>query len=70
MNIEAETIQVLTALAAIASANHPLTFIETNYSIEACEAASAISGCDATFCKMLNKKFREDAAWMMMERAA
>ncbi len=69
-NIEAEAMQVLIALEAIVSAKNELSFIEVDYSVEACEAAAQISGCDATFCKMLNRQFREDAAALMMGRAA
>lgn len=41
-----------------------------NISLPACEAAAEITGADATVCKMLNHRFRTDAAAMMFERKA
>lgn len=43
--------------------------VGVNFSIEACEYASDITGYDRTFCKMLNHRFRMDAAELMFERA-
>lgn len=79
MSIEAlknEVKQVILALSAIASSVHPVRHfndgyktVGVNFSLEACEIAAKITGADATFCKMLNHKFRTDAANMMFERA-
>ena len=50
--------------------NHNMTrFPDVDYNIDACECAAMISGHDATFAKMFNRKFREDALEMMFERA-
>ena len=40
-----------------------------NFSLTACEIAAKITGANATFCKMLNYKFRMAAADLVFERA-
>lgn len=40
-----------------------------NFSLRACEIAAEITGRDRFFAKMLNHKFRTDAAELMFERA-
>lgn len=79
MNTEAlksEVKQVIIALEAIASAPHAVKGfgdgykqVGLNYSLESCEIAAEITGIGRTFCKMLNHKFRTDAANMMFKRA-
>lgn len=79
MNTEAlknEVKQVIIALEAIARAPHAVKGfgdgykqVGMNYSLKACEIAAEITGIDRTFCKMLNHKFRTDAANMMFDRA-
>lgn len=68
--LEAETNQVIVALAAIVSVKTVAGFERVNFSLAACEAAAAITGCDVTFCKMLNRQFRDAAAAMVFARAA
>lgn len=74
--LKAEVKQVIIALDLIATAKHPVAGfgdgykqVGVNFSLEACEIAAKITGADATFCKMLNHKFRTDAANMMFDRA-
>lgn len=79
MNAEAiknEVTQVIIALEAIALAPHAVMGfgdgykqVGLNYSLNACEIAAEITGIDRTFCKMLNHKFRTDAANMMFKRS-
>ena len=47
----------------------PLTFEGLNYSLEACECAAQILGCDPTTAKMCNAKFREDTLKVSLEMA-
>ena len=63
--------EVDAAVAAIvAASNGSLTDMPSvNYSIAACEAASAITGADLTLVKMFNRKFRTDAAALMLGKA-
>lgn len=72
--LKAEVKHVITALGLIAA--HPsVSFgdaykqIGINYSLIACEIAAKIVGCDPFFAKMLNHKFRTDAAELMFERS-
>jgi hypothetical protein len=44
-------------------------FDQHDYPLAVCECAAAVSGNDATFAKMFNRKFRTDACSMMFERA-
>jgi hypothetical protein len=74
--LKAEVKLVILALEAIARAPHALSgfgdaykHVGVNFSLEACVIASKITGADAFFCKMLNQKFRTDAAELMFERA-
>lgn len=74
--LKAEVKQAILALEAIANASHPIRsfgdsykHIGVNFSLRACEIASEITGADRLFCKMLNHKFRSDAAELMFERA-
>jgi hypothetical protein len=71
-----EVSKVIIALDAIATAAFPVTGfgdgykqIGVNFELDACEIAAEITGYDRTFCKMLNHKFRTDAANMMFDRA-
>lgn len=74
MNFEEFSASLETLLAnlfalktALISTTYPFQFMD--YDMSVCEAASEISGADATFCKMFNKSFREDALSMMFDRA-
>jgi hypothetical protein len=67
---------VIIALDAIAKAPYPLRGfgdgykqIGINFDLRACEYAADITGYDRTFCKMLNHRFRMDAAELMFEGA-
>lgn len=71
-----EVRRVIAALDAIAAAPFAVTgfgdgYKQTgiNFSLRACEFAAQITGRDLTFCKMLNYKFRTDAANLMFNRA-
>ncbi len=82
MNIEtlkAEVKQAVMAIEALA-VNHgtnanPIPFMDwhnhvgINFSLEALEIAQKMTGADSFFCKMLNYKFRNDAAELMFEHA-
>jgi len=68
--LEAETNQVIIALAAVVAVKTVSGFEAVNFSLAACEAAAEITGCDPTFCKMLNRQFRNDAVAVMFARAA
>lgn len=72
MTYETFKTEVSAAIAAInAASNGSLRDMpNTNYSIAACECASQITGADATLCKMFNRKFRNDAAALMFQKAA
>ena len=63
--------QVETLIATLdAIKQHSMSgFPKVDYAIESCECAAAITGYDATFCKMFNRQFREDALDVMFERA-
>lgn len=73
--LAAEVRIVMIALDAIATGapisnfNDGYKRIGINFSLEACEIATDITGYDPTFCRMLNYKFRMDAAGLMFERA-
>lgn len=70
-------IEVTTAIATIAAMagaecagfGDGYKQIGVNISLPACDAAAEITGVDRTFCRMLNHKFRSDAAAMMFGRA-
>lgn len=74
--LEVEVTKAIAVLDLIAAAPAIRGFgdgykqVGINFSIEACEIAAEITGHDRTFCKMLNHKFRADAARMMLTRAA
>lgn len=66
---EVETmIQNLTAVAKLGGAGWAHKYHD--HSLAACEAAAEIGGFDATFAKMFNRQFREDAVKVAMEMAA
>lgn len=75
-DLQKEVTQAIITLGAIASAAGLPGFgdaykqVGINYSLEACAIVAEITGYDATFCKMMNHKFRTDAAAMMFARAA
>jgi len=59
----AEVARAETILNAMAASKHmQYDFPRVDISIEACECAAMISGHDATMAKMMNKRFRDDAA--------
>lgn len=70
---KAEVKQVIIALELIAKHGAP-DFGDSykkagiNFSLQACEIAAKMTGADTTFCKMLNHRFRTDAASMMFDR--
>jgi hypothetical protein len=68
MTYEAFQTEVTAAIAAIEAARSgALTKMpRTDYSLDVCECAAEITGADSTLCKMFNRKFRTDAAQMMM----
>ena len=75
-NLQTKVTQAIAALDLFASStSNGLSFgdgykqVGINFSIEVCEIAAAITGYDRTFCKMLNHKFRSDAAQWAMEAA-
>jgi len=53
-----------------AMANYPMRRLpDVDLNVDACECAAQITGYDATTAKMLNKRFREDAARLGLEMA-
>lgn len=53
-----------------AMARFPMKRIpDCDISVDACECAAMLTGYDATAAKMLNRKFREDAARAALEMA-
>jgi hypothetical protein len=69
-DFQAEVNTAIAAISAYAQGKITAGFGEINYSLAACECAAEITGADVTFCKMLNREFRNVAAKMIMERAA
>lgn len=47
----------------------PWAFKYHDYPISVCECAAELSGYDATFAKMFNAKFREDAVKLAFDKA-
>ena len=54
---------ILTAMMTYKMAGIP----KVDLSVDACECAAMILGCDVTTAKMLNKRFRDDACAAAME---
>jgi len=71
MTYEGFQAEVTAAIAAVQAARNGSLgdMPNTDYNLSACECAAEITGADITLCKMFNRKFREDAAAMMFERA-
>lgn len=71
---KAEVQKAVATIAAL-SMGAPVGFgdgykqLGTNISLAACDAAAEITGVSRTFCRMLNHKFRHDAAALMFARA-
>lgn len=74
--LKTEVKQAILALQVISQAGYVVSSfgdgykqIGINFSLLACEIAAKIIGADLFFAKMLNHKFRMDAADLMFERA-
>lgn len=72
--LKAEVEQVVIALELIAKHGASgfgdgYKRVGVNFSLPACEIAAEMTGADATFCKMLNYRFRMDACEIMFGRA-
>jgi hypothetical protein len=73
--LEIEVRQANAALVAIAEGKIRTGFGDgykqtgIDFSLNACDVAAQITGCDPTFCRMLNHEFRTKAAELMFDRA-